>query len=327
MEEDRGLVVDAVITWVDGNDPAHKAKMESYIENKSSINSKSVRMRYDQVNEIEFAVKSILKYAKFVRNIFIVTDNQTPDFLKDEKNAKKEYPTVFIVDHKVIFEGNHQYLPTFNCLPIESLLYKIPNLSEYFLYFNDDLFLANEAKVSDFFISKKPIIRGFWTSFYEDVWYKKLQKKSYKLIGREGKENLYGYKKGQQTIAKILGFKKYVRLDHTIAPLRKSTYENFYKEYPELLDRNIKHRFRHPEQYTNQSLANHLEIKKDAFILKEDYQLTYFQSYKKPLFWIKFKLKQVEKNKDKLFLCMQSLDQCPEEKLVFIKKWLHNKYD
>ena len=157
MESHNSLIVDAVITWVDGNDPGHREKMSQYIEDKNSLSNKSVRMRYDQVDEIEFAVKSILKYAKFVRNIFIVTDNQTPDFLKDIEKAKKEYPTVFIVDHKTIFEGYHQYLPTFNCLPIESLLYKIPGLAEHFLYLNDDFFLLRETNVSDFFINLQQI--------------------------------------------------------------------------------------------------------------------------------------------------------------------------
>jgi len=327
MESYNSLIVDAVITWVDGNDPKHREKMSEYLEDKNSLSNKSVRMRYDQVDEIEFAVKSILKYAKFVRNIFIVTDNQTPDFLKDIEKAKKEYPTVFIVDHKTIFEGYHQYLPTFNCLPIESLLYKIPNLAEHFLYLNDDLFLLKETNFSDFFSNNKPVIRGFWTNFYEDIWYKNLEKIVYKFIDKESKENIYGFKKGQQNIAKILGFKKYVRLDHTIAPLRKSTYDNYYIKNPEILSLNIKHRFRHPEQYTNQALANHLEIKKDNFVLKNDYQLVYFQNYKKPFWWLKNKLKRAEKDKNKLFLCMQSLDQCSEEKLVYIKNWLHNKYE
>ena len=212
-------------------------------------------------------------------------------------------------------------------MPIESLLYKIPGLAEHFLYLNDDFFLLRETNVSDFFINNKPVIRGFWTNFYEDIWYKKVQKIVYKFIDKESKENIYGFKKGQQNIAKILGFKKYVRLDHTIAPLRKSTYDNYYIKNSEILDLNIKHRFRHPEQYTNQALANHLEIKKDNFVLKNDYQLVYFQNYKKPLWWLKNKLKRAEKDKNKLFLCMQSLDQCSEEKLVYIKKWLHSKYN
>ena len=327
IENNDDIVVDAVITWVDGNDAVHKAKMANYIENKSSLNNKSVRMRYDQVNEIEFAVKSILKNAKFVRNIFIVTDNQIPEFLKDTEKAKIDFPSVSIIDHKTIFEGYHQYLPTFNSMSIESLLYKIPSLSECFLYLNDDFFLTRETKKSDFFINGKPVLRGKWTSFYEDIWYKKIQYFIYNLIGKKEKLNAFGFKKSQQLIVKKLGFKKYVRLDHTITSLRKSTFKTYYQENLKMLESNIKHRFRNSNQYVPQSLANHLEIKNNTFVLKKDYQLVYFQNYKKPFFWIKYKLRKAVKDNNKLFLCLQSLDQCPDEKLSFIKKWLSNKYD
>jgi hypothetical protein len=321
------LEVDAVITWVDGNDEKHQKQMLKYLDDKSSLNDKAIRTRVDQVNEIEFAVKSILKYAKFVRNIFIVTDNQTPDFLNDKEKAKKEYPTVFIIDHTEIFRDHQRYLPTFSSFSIESLLYKIPNLADNFLYLNDDFFLIRETNISDFFIEGKPIIRGFWTKFYEDIWYKRIQKKINSFKRKENKINILGFKKFQQNIAKTLGFKKYIRLDHTIAPLRKATFENYYDKNPQMLDRNVKHRFRHPAQYVVQSLANHLEIKNNTFVLKGNYQLTYIQNYKKPLWWIKFKLNRMEKDNDKLFLCLQSLDQCPEDKLAYIKNWFHNKYD
>ena len=320
------MIIDVVFTWVNGNDPEHRKKLGKFISKELS-ESKDIRTKLDQVDEIEFAVKSILKYAKYVRNIYIVTNDQTPDFLKDSENAKKEYPSVSIIDHTTIFKGYEQHMPAFNCLQIESLLYKIPGLAEHFLYLNDDFFLLRETKVTDFFIDGKPIIRGFWTSFYEDIWYKKLQNSIYGLQGKEDKKNVFGFKKAQQNIAKILGFKKYVRLDHTVAPLRKSTYENYYNQHPEILDINLKHRFRQPEQYVSQSLANHLEIQKDTFVLKNDFQLAYFQNYKKPFWWLKLKLNTIEKDSNKLFLCMQSLDLCPDEKLSYIKKWLHNKYD
>ncbi len=325
MESHNSLIVDAVITWVDGNDPKHREKMSQYIEDKNALSNKSVRMRYDQIDEIEFSVKSILKYAKFVRNIFIVTDNQTPDFLKDIEKAKKEYPTVFIIDHRTIFEGYHQYLPTFNSLSIESLLYKIPNLSEHFLYFCDDFFLVNKIKIEDFFIQEKPVIRGRWTKFYEDIFHKKIKYLFQKLL--KNKKVEYSHNKGLQTVAKKLGFTKYVHIDHTPAALRKFTYVKYFEQNPEMLENNIKHRFRHQEQYSIQSLANHLEIKNNTFTLQKDYKLVYFQNYKKPFLWIKFKLARIEKDKNKLFVCMQSLNQCPEEKLVYIKKWLHSKYD
>ena len=51
---------------------------------------------------------------------------------------------------------------------------EIPGLAEHFIYFNDDFFLLNPVKEEDFFIEGKPVIRGLWT-FYEDIWYKKIQ--------------------------------------------------------------------------------------------------------------------------------------------------------
>jgi hypothetical protein len=326
MQENKNLIVDAVITWVDGNDPVHKAKMSNYIENKTSLHNKTVRMRYSQVNEIEFCVKSILKYAKFVRNIFIVTDNQTPDFLKDKEKAKKDYPTVFVIDHKTIFKGNDQYLPTFNSLSIETLLFKIPALAEHFVYFNDDFFIANKIKLSDLFVEGKPVIRGGWNQFYDNVWHKKLKKIFFKIINK--KQNLtYKHRKGLQKPAEFLNFKHYFFTEHTPSAIRKSTLENFFNKNKNLMDANIQHRFREPSQFVMHSLANHIEIKAQTCTLKNDFQLIYFQNYKKPIWWIKSKLKKVHKDKNKLFLCMQSLGECPEVKLTYLKKWLSNKYN
>ena len=52
MVSKNSLIVDAVITWVDGNDPKHRENMSKYLEDKKSLSNKSVRMRYDQINEI-----------------------------------------------------------------------------------------------------------------------------------------------------------------------------------------------------------------------------------------------------------------------------------
>ena len=72
--------IDAVILWVDGNDKVHRDKMLPFIKDKSKINSKKFRTRFDQVNEIKFTVDSILKFAPYIKKIHIVTDNQIPDF-------------------------------------------------------------------------------------------------------------------------------------------------------------------------------------------------------------------------------------------------------
>ncbi len=86
---------------------------------------------------------------------------------------------------------------------------------------------------------------------------------------------------------------------------------------------NIKHKFRNKNQFTPQGLANHLEIKNKTCILIDDLQLMYFRSYKKPLFWYKFKLNR--KAKGKLFLGLQSLDLAPSEILKYIIQWLEKR--
>jgi hypothetical protein len=314
-------VIDAVISWVDGTDEQHILKILNYVEDKSEINSKAFRTRFDQVEEIKFTVDSILKYAPFIRNIFIVTDNQIPSFLNTEI-AKQQYPNVIIIDHKVIFRDFEQFLPTFNCRPIETQLYKIPNLAEHFIYFNDDMFLVNYTKPSDFFQNGFPVLRGEWLKFDKDLFYKKIKNKFFKnkLIQKAG------HKIAQQRGATIVGFTNYYKFHHTPYPLRKSTFEFFFSLNKNIEFENVRYKFRNSNQFTPQGLANHIEIKNGTCVLKNNYQMVYIQSYKKPLSWYKLHLK-LANNKNILFLCLQSLDQCPQNKLKYILQWLTHKFD
>ena len=79
---DNNNPIDAVITWVDGNDPLHQKKIEKILsleENKRLYVGSS---KYKQIGEIYFCVLSIIKFAPFVRNIFFVTDSHVPGFVK-----------------------------------------------------------------------------------------------------------------------------------------------------------------------------------------------------------------------------------------------------
>ena len=302
--------IDAVILWVDGNDEKHRKKILPYIKDVEDINSKKFRTRFDQVNEIKYTIDSILKFATYIRNIYIITDNQVPFFLKNEK-TEDTYKKVSIIDHSVIFSGYEEFLPTFNCRPIETCLYRIPDLAEHFIYFNDDFFLINETKVEDFFKDGLPVLRGKWLKFDNNIFYKKFKKAK------------KGHKTIQQNAARLAGFNKYYNFKHTPHPLRKSTFENYFSANENILLENIKHKFRYENQFTPQGLANHLEIKSKTCFLKGDLELMYFRSYKKPLLWYKSKLNI--KGKRKLFLGLQSLDLCPPVILGYILKWLNKR--
>jgi len=309
-DSSKEIPIDAVILWVDGNDKKHQAKILPYLKDKSIIQSKKFRTRFDQVNEIKFTIDSILKFATFIRNIYIITDEQTPDFL-NQKNAEDHYKKVSIIDHKVIFSGYEEYLPTFNCRPIETCLYRIPDLAERFIYFNDDFFLIKETKPTDFFKDGLPILRGKWLKFDADIFHKKFKKMK------------FGHKTAQQKAAQLAGFDNYYNFKHTPHPLRKSTFENYFKAHPEVFIDNIKYKFRDKSQFTPQGLANHIEIKNKTCVFKQDLQLIYFRSYKKPLLWYKFKLNM--KSRGKLFLGLQSLDLCAPKISNFILKWLEKR--
>ena len=44
-----------------------------------------------------------------------------------------------------------EYLPTFNCNPIEMNIHRIKGLSDHFIYFNDDTFLIDHVAEERFF--------------------------------------------------------------------------------------------------------------------------------------------------------------------------------
>lgn len=316
--------IDVVIPWVDGNDPLHQKKLRSFLTSDQNFETKTFRTRFDQVEEIEFAIKSILKFAPFVRKIFLVTDNQIPNFLKSTE-SKEEFKKVVVVDHKEIFKGYEKYLPVFNSNSIETMIFKIPDLSEHFIYFNDDVFLIKDTTPEDFFINGNPVIRGVWETYDTEKIYKNLLYKFLDLFNKSSKKNRVGYKKAQQNIVKELGFKRYLKLDHTPCSIRKSVLENYFQSNPDKLLSNIKYKFRHHTYFLMQSLVNHLEIKNKTYNLIENYQLAYIQSYKKPLIWYKLYLKYCSLNSKKLFMCLQSLDQCSPKKLNLFLGWLQKK--
>lgn len=156
--------IDAVYTWVDGNDPVWKEKKAIRLKELGrpvpiTANHDS---RFIQHDELKYSLRSLYRFAPWIRKVYIVTDNQIPSWF-DVKND-----WVKIVDHTEIFE-DHSALPTFNSNAIETRLHRIPGLSENYLYFNDDFFLGRPCTKRDFFSKDgKPFVfiekRNLFTS-------------------------------------------------------------------------------------------------------------------------------------------------------------------
>ena len=146
--------VDLVYLWVDGSDKEWLAKKELYLKNSGKIlgNEAVAECRAKDNDELKMSLRCVEKYMPWINKIFIVTDNQIPKWL-DTTN-----PKIQVVFHKDFMP--EEILPTFNSASIEMYLHKIPNLSEHFIYANDDMFI-NQKLTPDFFFTKEgmPVIR------------------------------------------------------------------------------------------------------------------------------------------------------------------------
>ncbi|KUN90181.1 sugar phosphotransferase [Streptomyces bungoensis] len=141
--DDIAFPVDAVYTWVDGNDPVwqeRKAQAKGEVYHAESASD----ARFISRDELRYSVRSLHLFAPWIRNVYIVTDDQVPDWLCEG------LPGLRIATHREIFRDPAD-LPVFNSHAIESQLHRIEGLAEHFLYFNDDMFIGRPVSPHAFF--------------------------------------------------------------------------------------------------------------------------------------------------------------------------------
>lgn len=137
--------IDVVVTWVDSSDQAWSEKRDKYKHLATGLHQDAAsNARFQSRDELRYCLRSVYYFAKFVRNIYLVTDDQAPRWLDLTDQRIK------IIPHKEIFPDNSD-LPVFNSHAIEANLHRIEGLSENFIYLNDDVFLWNKCRPTDFF--------------------------------------------------------------------------------------------------------------------------------------------------------------------------------
>lgn len=316
------MKIDAVITWVDGNDPAHKAKRTKYASSEVlGAADKAADTRYSDLGEIFWCVASLNRFAPWLNRIYIITDAQNPgldDFIGSH------FPThipMEIVDHKVIFRGYEQFLPVFNSISIETMTWRIPGLSDCFIEFNDDLMLLKPVSPEDFFTSYGyPVCYGSWSSMVLDRFTRLFKRKTggRKMVTTKG-SHMNG---AARTDAKF----RYLRPAHCQKALRRDFYETYFAEHPEDLLSNISYRFRDAEQFTpqvTQYMTLHQEGK--CVVRPADKELFFFQPKKKDGYFEK-KMRRLE-GFEGHFSCFNSIDLADEAQRKELLDWVERKLD
>lgn len=137
------LPVDIVYTWVDGDDSEWQSKRAAHRFEENAPADANIASRYKSRDELRYSLRSVEMYASWVNHIYVVTDQQCPEWLD------KSHPKITVVDHSQIFEPDE--LPVFNSHAIEARLHRIEGLAENFIYMNDDVFLGRPVRPELFF--------------------------------------------------------------------------------------------------------------------------------------------------------------------------------
>ncbi|MDQ2069896.1 stealth family protein [Natronospira bacteriovora] len=209
--------VDVVYTWVDGNDPdwqRRKAAREGrHDELHQRANNAS---RYHNRDELKYSLRSLYYHAPWIRHIYIVTDQQVPEWLDPSLSGK-----ISIVDHSELFPDPDD-LPTFNSHAIESVLARIPGLSTHFLYVNDDVFMSGAVRPEAFFESS-----GIARTFLSNAW------SPFCGVDDSDRASEWGALNASRLLNKSHDAVIHHKTKHTPIPLRKDLMKSLEEEYAE----------------------------------------------------------------------------------------------
>lgn len=252
-------LVDIVILWVDGSDKKWIEKKKFWQKKYGIINN--CEERYRNWDNLQYLFRGIEKYASWVNHIFLVTDDQKPEWL-DENHSK-----VTVIDHTQIIDK--EFLPTFNTHAIELNIHRIEQLSENFIYFNDDTFIIDNIFKGDFFEKGIPKDEAFLDKaflrkgkFNENEPIENYIRNNlklindsfdkYKVIKTQPLAWLH-FKGGKKAVKHFLSlpFKKFTGFfnPHLCIAYNKSTFDTIWKKYSKELLKTTKSKFREDDNY------------------------------------------------------------------------------
>ena len=236
--------IDYVVTYVDNNDILWvKDYISACMKERRQIYLRSARFRNPKT--LKYHLRAVEKYIPWIRNVYLVVsgESQIPKWINKE-NIK-------IILHKDIIP--EEYLPTFNSNTIEMFLYKIPGLSENFIYANDDVYINSKMDKNDFFDLQNGNIRMSISHLNLETTneiFKGMLRKTQEIVFDDLKMNYED---------------RILKSDHTLKPMKKHLFEYFFKRYPNKMN-NALSRFRNENNIT-------LELCNFYYYLKNEYSL------------------------------------------------------
>lgn len=232
-------MIDIVVPFYNNADKEWRKVLIDYMKKENSNDRQVVGdERYRDLDCFKYWFRCIEKNCKWVNKIFLIvaSETQIPDWL-DTSN-----PKLRIVLHNEYIPK--ELLPTFNTFTIEDYVCKIKDLSNNFVYCNDDYYFLNPVSKNLFFVDDYPV--------YRDIGEPLVKFGAYWLESSDG--TFYDIlNNGMDLQLEICGDKaKWYALDH-LPNAHKKDFENeiIDKYYNKFIDANKTSGFRDKYKYSN----------------------------------------------------------------------------
>lgn len=219
--------IDIIFPFVDCNDVTwqklYYENLKKYKRTDLSWDDWATGMKRFRPNgTLKYVFRSIEKYCPWVNKVHLIvqSESQIPKWVnRNEVNIV--YHSDFIPE---------QFLPTFNSSTIEMFIQNVKELSEYYIYGNDDTIFTSPIKELDFFdINNKKLIFGIRLREFNPTWIGDiLRMANNKLLDIEGTQ-VYS-------------------IQHTFTPHIKSLNIEMFNKYKERIYKNVTP-FRNKEEH------------------------------------------------------------------------------
>jgi hypothetical protein len=232
--------IDVVYTWVDGSDPAWRARMQARWDDTHGVRHplSANPSRFASRDELRYSLRSLEMYAGWVRQVFLVTDQQVPSWLRHDR--------LTVVNHRDIFPADGTGLPTFNSHAIEARLHHIPGLAEHYLYLNDDVFFGRPVP-PELFFAPDGRTHVFPTPSSLDPGPPNTQDRPVDAAA----------KMSRQLIQRELGRPMTMKFQHVAHVQRRDVMTDLEARFGPDLDRTVRQPFRHPDDVSAAASLGH----------------------------------------------------------------------
>lgn len=259
--------IDIVVLWLDDSDPVWQKDFSKYSQSKE-------KHLYRDWGWMRYWFRGVEKNVPWVNKIHFITYGHLPKWLDTS------HPKLNIVRHSDYIP--QEYLPTFSSHPIELNLHRIPELSEHFIFCNDDFFFVGKMEKNDYFqngmpcdwLQCCPITQSRSKSFHHILLNNTMALNRHftpQESAAKNPEKWFASSYSQDIIDDnhaALQWNRFIGLkyDHMPIPLLKSKMEELWNAEPVLLDEVCRHKIRNIEMDVNIFLCRFWNLAQGNFV-------------------------------------------------------------